>query len=116
MGAFLASEKLRYKAWKPVSPYFSGGAKQDGDYKSETICYPFCLPLEYAEENLAPEIRDQATEYFAKYEIKWHDGRDRRPSTHLCDSQICCVNFLFPFADKPTALAGLLLPVYPDLM
>ena len=26
----------------------------------------------------------------------------------MCDSQVCCVNFLYPFADKPEALAALL--------
>jgi hypothetical protein len=22
----------------------------------------------------------------------------------MCDSQVCCINFLFPFADQPDAL------------
>jgi hypothetical protein len=33
----------------------------------------------------------------------------------MCDSQVCCVNFLFPFADQPEALAQLLRPFYPQL-
>ena len=33
----------------------------------------------------------------------------------MCDSQVCCVNFLFPFADKPLALKSLLLPIYPQI-
>lgn len=33
----------------------------------------------------------------------------------MCDSQVCCANFLFPFADQPEALAALLKPVFPDL-
>jgi hypothetical protein len=33
----------------------------------------------------------------------------------LCDSQVCCANFLFPFADKPTDLANLLRPLFPDI-
>jgi hypothetical protein len=48
-------------------------------------------------------------------EIKWHDGQGRKPSNHLCDSQVCCVNFLFPFADKPEALVELLRPVFPAI-
>jgi hypothetical protein len=52
-------------------------------------------------------------DYFACYGIRWHDGVDGKPSNHLCSSQVCCVNFLFPFADKPDALTELLRPVFP---
>ncbi len=51
----------------------------------------------------------------AKFEIKWHDGQNGKCSNHMCDSQVCCVNFLFPFADQPEALAHLLRPIYPQL-
>ena len=44
-----------------------------------------------------------------------HDGQDGKPSNHMCDSQVCCANFLFPFADKPEALAALLKPIFPNL-
>jgi hypothetical protein len=113
MSRWLESEKLNQVQFKTTWPDFSSTARADGVYKDKPR--PFCLPRECAEENLVPAIRSTITDYFKQYEIKWHDGQDRRPSNHLCDSQVCCVNFLFPFADKPDALAALLRPVYPDL-
>jgi hypothetical protein len=113
MGKFLESEKQRLTEFKVTSPYFSDAARVDGVYKGKSR--PFCVPRAHAEENLFPAIRQTITTYFAKYEIKWHDGQDRRPSNHLCDSQVCCANFLFLFADKPTDLASLLRPLFPDI-
>ena len=113
MGRFLESEKRRLTKFKTTSAYFSLAARVDGIYKGKPR--PFCLPLACAEENLFASIRSACTAYFAQYQIKWHDGRDRRPSVHLCDSQVCCVNFLYPFADKPAALAELLRPYFPDV-
>lgn len=113
MGQFLEAEKLRQAAFKASSPYFSDAARGDGIYKGKPR--PFCLPRECAEGNLFHEIRTPALTYFARQGIKWHDGRDGEPSNHLCDSQVCCVNFLFPFADKPNALVELLRPVFPAM-
>jgi len=113
MGQFLEAEKLRQAAFKGSSPYFSDAARADGPYRGRPR--PFCLPRECAEENLFHEIRTPALTYFAQQEIKWHDGQDGKPSNHLCDSQVCCVNFLFPFADRPHALTELLRPVFPAI-
>lgn len=113
MGKFLEAEKIRYIEFKRNSSYFSSAAKQDGEYR--TRIRRCCLPRSRAGENLAPEIREMILEYFARHEIKWHDAQDRRPSNHLCDSQVCGVNFLFAFADKPDALATLLRPLFPTL-
>ena len=113
MGQFLESEKPLQARFKANSPYFFQAARADGTYKGKTR--PFCLPLEHAEENLFPEIRQIALAYFASQGIKWHDGQNGKPSNHLCDSQVCCVNFLLPFADKPRALAEVLRPVFPAL-
>jgi len=113
MGRFLENEKPRLAEFKATSPYFTQAARADGVYKDHP--YPFCLPRACAEENLFSEIRDSARSYFKRNEIKWHDGQDGSPSNHLCDSQVCCVNYLFPFANKPEALAGLLQPVYPQI-
>lgn len=113
MGKFLEEEKLRYVQYKNETAHLSQGARSDGLYKGKLR--PFCLPRDHAEENLFPGIRNIVPNYFAKYEIKWHDGQDRRPSNHLCDSQICCVNFLMPFADQPRALAEVLRPLFPEL-
>jgi hypothetical protein len=113
MGKFLETEKRRQAKFKAISPYFSEAARSDGSYKGKPR--PFCLPLECAEETLFSEIRSPALTYFAVHGIKWHDGRNGKPSNHLCDSQACCVNFLFPFADKPRALAKVLRPIFPGL-
>jgi hypothetical protein len=113
MGKLLDEEKPKQIAFKINSPYFSEGARADGEYKNHT--YPFCLPREYAQENLFHEIRQSAQDYFTRFSIKWHDGHNGMPSNHLCDSQVCCVNFLFPFADKPKPLAELLSVLYPTL-
>jgi len=113
MGQFLDAEKLRQAALKKSSSYFTDAARADGIYKGKPR--PFCLPREHAEENLFHEIRQAALAYFRQQEIKWHDGQDGKPSNHLCDSQVCCVNFLFPFVNKPRALVELLHPVFPTI-
>ena len=113
MRKFLEEEKRRQTAFKAIAPYFSEAARAEGMYKGHR--YPFCLPRDCAAENLFLEIRQPVLDYFARNEIKWHDGQEGKPSNHLCDSQVCCVNFLFPFADKPRALAALLRPIYPTL-
>jgi hypothetical protein len=113
MGKFLESEKKRQTVFKLNSPYFSEGARSDGVYKVKPR--PFCLPLTHAEENLFPGIRGSAPSYFETSGIKWHDGQAGKPSNHLCDSQVCCVNFLFPLADQPIALAEVLRSVFPDI-
>lgn len=113
MSKFLESEKLHQSAFKQSSPTFTPEASQPGLYK--TKYRPFCLPLPNAEQNLFPGIRESVLQHFAKHEIKWHDGQNGKCSNHMCDSQACCVNFLFPFADQPDALAQLLRPIYPQL-
>jgi len=113
MGNFLESEKRRQAKFKATSIYFSIAARSDGVYKGKPRS--FCLPIEYAAENLFPEIRQAALAYFSSQGIKWHDGHNGHPSNHLCDSQVCCVNFLLAFSDKPDALASVLRPVFPDI-
>ena len=108
MGKFLKSEKPKQAEFKACAPYFSDPARQDGKYKGKT--YPFCLPAERAEENLLPDIREAALTHFNARHIQWHDGKNGKPSNHLCGSQVCCVNFLFPFASQPDALAQVLAP------
>lgn len=113
MGTFRDAERPRQALFKKTSPYFSDAARADGVYRKKPR--DFCLPLECTEENLFSEIRSSVTAYFAREKIKWHDGRQRRPSNHMCSSQVCCLNFLFPFADKPEALVELLRPVFPTI-
>lgn len=113
MGKFLQAEKSRQAKFKSTAPYFSPEAKYDGIYRKHA--YPFCLPKELAEENLFQGIRESALDYFSNYQIKWHDGQRGKCSNHLCDSMVCGVNFLFPFANSPKALAALLKPYFPSL-
>ena len=113
MGKFLESEKIVQTDFKANSMYFSDRARRNGIYKQKAR--PFCVPRDFAYENLFPEIQQSAVEFFSKQVIKWHDGQNQNPSNHLCDSQVCCVNFLFPFADKPIALAKLLSVIYPEI-
>jgi hypothetical protein len=111
MGKFLDCERPIQAKFKKSSEYFSEGAGEKGEYKEHFYCH--CLPVDLAHENLYPEIREPIMSYFARHEIKWHDGHKPMPSNHMCDSQVCCANFLFPFADKPKALATLLRPIFP---
>jgi hypothetical protein len=113
MGGFLETEKPKQVQFKSASRYFSDPARSAGLYKGQPR--PFCLPLETAGQNLFPPIRESAPAFFAAHKIKWHDGQDGLPSNHLCSSQVCCVNFLFPFAEQPGALARVLLPIFPKI-
>jgi hypothetical protein len=113
MASFLESEKTRQIAFKASKEWLSQGARKSGMYKGQKR--PFCLDLNHAEENLFEMIRTRALTHFEINKIKWHDGHNGKPSNHLCDSQVCCVNFLFPFANKPELLASLLRPMFPTL-
>jgi hypothetical protein len=107
MGKFLNAEKKRQATFKGSSAYFSEPARVDGAYRHRP--YPFMLPTTCADENLFATIRQSALTYFAQHSIHWH------MLDHLCSSQVCCVNFLFPFMDQPDALADLLRPIFPSL-
>jgi hypothetical protein len=113
MGKFLKSEKIKQFEFKAISPDFSKEARVEGIYKFKKR--PFCLPLDHAEQNLFKDIRQTAQTYFTDFGIKWHDGKNGKPSNHLCDSQVCCINFLFPFTKEPHILAELLKPFFPNL-
>jgi hypothetical protein len=114
MGRFLENEKVRLTRFREESGYFSAAAQANGVYMGKER--PFCLPQDCSDENLFAGIRHPCLEYFTAKEVKWHDALNKRPSNHLCDSQVCCVNFLFPFASEPEALATLLRPVFPGLL
>lgn len=113
MGTFLDEEKHRYIAYKASSQHLPDAARLPGIYDEKPR--PFCLPEEFAGFSLFEGIRDEVQAYFQDAEIKWHDGRNRQPSNHLCDSQVCCVNFLYSFSSFPDALASLLRPVFPQI-
>ena len=108
MEKFLEAEKKRQVILKNSSPYFSEPARRDGLYGKRE--YTHFLPETCIEEDLYSEIRHSAAQYFADFEIRWHNQR-----ANLCSSQVCCVNFLEPFAARPDALKSLLLPLYPTI-
>lgn len=113
MGKFLEKEKVSQTEFKNYSAYFSEEARADGYYKSKPR--PFCLPHAYAEQNLFPEIRESALDFFKNHRIKWHDGKNGKPSNHLCSSQVCCVNFLFPLGISPDNLKKIFTRIFPDI-
>ncbi len=113
MGKFLEHEKRYLVEWKAAAASIEDSARVPGVYKQHAR--PFCLPRAYADQNLVPEIRVGIRAYFDRHAIKWHDGQGGNPSNHLCDSQVCCANFLFPFAHRPAQLAAMLASVYPSI-
>lgn len=110
---FRDSEKERYKELKPK--LFIPEARCDGYYRRHP--YFFCLADDYSCENLYKTIRECAIGYFGCRHIPWHDGLDKRhlPSNHLCCSQSCCVNFLYPMTTNPKLLASVFRYFYPEL-
>ena len=113
MSKFLEEEKRNQILFKKTSEYFTAATGPEGIYRRKPR--PFCLPVDHASENLFSEIRAGAMDYFKRNQIKWHDGRNGAPSNHLCSSQVQCVNFLYPFANKPEALCDLLRPIFPNI-
>lgn len=117
--SFLAVEKKRQAAAKKNPALFGPAALPYGRYSSPTLkhpdppSYPFCLPIEVAAENLFAPVRDQIMR-FGEKGIPWHKGLNGGPTSHLCSSQVCCVNFLAPFADKPFELITLIQRVFPS--
>jgi hypothetical protein len=110
---FRDKEKARYEQIK--EKLFSEEARKNGFYKS--IRRPFCLADEYSYENLYQSIRDSAITYSLIRGIPWHDGLKGRhlPSNHLCCSQSCCVNFLFPLMKRPDLLKAIFSHYYPEM-
>lgn len=63
--------------------------------------YPYRVAPDNRDLNLAPAIREAAGRLFsAKPVIQWHQH-----ANHGLSSQVCCVNFLLPFAEKPELLS-----------
>lgn len=110
---FRDREKARYADIKPS--LFSEAAQSWGTYNG--LPRPFCLANSHARENLYGSIREEGLRYFRERGIPWHDGLEHRcvPSNHLCCSQSCCVNFLFPLVARPHILAQVFRHIYPDL-
>ncbi len=112
MVTFRDREKERYKELK--RKLFSNEAQDEGNYRGRSRF--FCLADEYSYENLFSGIRDSAITYFLIRGIPWHDGlkRSHLPSNHLCCSQSCCINFLFPLVKRPDIIKAIFSRYYPE--
>jgi len=110
---FRDKEKKRYKALKPK--LFSAEAQQNGTYRG--LPRDFCLADGHSAENLHESIRKAAIQYFRDRKITWHDGLGNRrlPSNHLCCSQSCCVNFLYPLVQRPDFIKAIFGKYYPGM-
>ena len=110
---FRDREKERYRKLKPK--LFSNEAQDEGNYRERQRF--FCLADDYSHENLYQGIRDSAITYFLIRGIPWHDGFKRRhlPSNHLCCSQSCCINFLFPLVKRPDIIKTIFSHYYPEI-
>jgi len=115
MSTFRDREKEKYTNPEFKKALFSKDACARGTYKGHE--YDFCLADAHSAENLHQSLRDEAIEYFSSRNIQWHDGKDSRmlPSNHLCCSQSCCVNFLFPMQSNHKLLANVFKAIYPEL-
>jgi len=108
-------EKKRYKKLKLNLTLFSPAAQADGNYRG--IPRSFCLADGHSAENLYEGIREDAIRYFQDRRITWHDGLDNRrlPSNHLCCSQSCCINFLYPITTNEQLVSAVFGKIYPDM-
>jgi len=106
-------EKAKYERIK--GKLFSPKAQQNGSYRR--ISRPFCLADDYSYENLYQNVRDSAITYFLIRGIPWHDGFKGRhlPSNHLCCSQSCCVNYLFPLVKRPDLIKAIFSQYYTEI-
>ncbi|MGH8962410.1 MAG: PGN_0703 family putative restriction endonuclease [Jatrophihabitantaceae bacterium] len=108
---FSETEKARAAAWKARTETLPPAAKQAAPYigkdgRPGTAQYDFCLPAEFAEYTLLPEIRSDALELFAELGIPWHASVHGGPSNHLVSSQVQCVNALARMVTDPSRLVA----------
>ena len=102
---FKAKHEALAAAWKQRSTTLTDEARvsapwinQDGQPRGR---YHHCLPAEYAEHNLLPNVRSGAIDLFLELEIPWHAGIHDGPGNNLLSSQVQCVNALFPMISEP---------------
>lgn len=104
-------------AWKRSSATFPEEARAPGLYDLHgKVIGPLdiCLPQDFAEYNLLPDVRNVAVALFDTVEIVWHDGVGAGPSNHLLDSQVQCVNAVGPGVTDPEFVKeafGYVLPI-----
>jgi len=73
--------------------------------------------LKDATLNLWDGIREDALNYFEKYNIVWWDGgAENRVTGHLLSSQVACVNHLFFLRQRKDVATAILKNVCPEIM
>lgn len=107
MTTFSKQQRLAQAAFRARSNTFSDAGRQAGQHRGRA--YPFLLAPEAWQENLYPGVRDLAPAYFAERGIVWHQMRH-----HLLSSQVCCINFLMPYAMQKHALGRLLSSIFEE--
>lgn len=106
MNDFIAAERSRASAWKNGTSTLPMEARVPAPYVGKegapgSSAYDFCLPPQYAELSLLPEVREPMLALFAELEIPWHAGIDDGPGNHLLSSQVQCVNALGQMVADP---------------
>ena len=106
---YVNDERARATRWKHSTDTLPAEAKvpaayRRGDGVTGKPLYDFCLPAQYAELSLLPEVRASALKLFAELSIHWHFGVGTGPSNHLLSSQVQCVNALAQMVTEPDRL------------
>ena len=92
---------------------FFEGAEGGGLWHGENglAPLPFILRKEDSEKNLYTGIRNEAIDYFQKYQIDWWGDAEsdgKHVSGHLMSSQVACINHLFPIRRDDTAVLAVI--------
>lgn len=105
MNEFKTSHERLAATWKEQSAALPDEARVPAPYIRQdgraVGAYPYCLPVEYADHNLLPDVRDGAIALFVELGISWHAGIGVGPGNHLLSSQAQCVNALYPMIADP---------------
>ena len=78
-GNFTETERQRAARWKEETATLPDEARQPAPFVTQSGHerggpYPFCLPPEFSELSLLPEVRAEALALFAELGIPWHSG------------------------------------------
>lgn len=107
---YRARQRALAAGWKARNPELPDAAKASSPYvrnSGDPVGNdPFCLPVEYSQHNLLPPVRNGALQLMAELDVPWHDATPHGPSNHLLDSQVQCVNALFPMVADPNRIAA----------
>lgn len=103
---FIDEARAAASAWKQTTTTLPEGARADGPYSGHRPTYPFALPRAYRAYNLLADARAVGLSRFAAACIPWHRGFEALPNTHLCSSQVQCVNALGPMIRDAAAITA----------